>query len=93
MNNMATPSQNFSTGWIKIWVSLGLVVVLVGLFLPTAMSKHARSEVQRYQECAAGQRTDCASSLIWVIYEQALKEEGGSGLLLENIQAESSTLK
>lgn len=90
---MAIPSQNLPTGWIRIWTSLGLVVVLIGLFLPAAMRNHARAEVQRYQECATGHRDDCKASLIWIIYEQALKEEGGSGLLMENIQAESRSLQ
>jgi hypothetical protein len=87
---MATPSQKLPTGWINIWISLGLVVTLVGLFLPAGMKNHAQAEVQRYQECAAGRRDDCKASLVWVIYEQALKQEGGSGLLLESIKAEAS---
>lgn len=87
---MATPSQKLPTGWIKVWISLGLVVTLIGLFLPAGMKNHAQAEVQRYQECAAGRRDDCRASLVWVIYEQALKQEGGSGLLLESIKAEAS---
>ena len=90
---MAIPSQNLSTDWIKIWISLGLVVTLVGLFLPAGMRSIARSEVQRYQECAAGRRDDCKASLIWIFYEQALRQEGASGLLLESIQAESSLVQ
>lgn len=82
-----------STGWIKIWISLGFIVSLIGFFLPAAMSNHARSEIQRYQECAVGRRDDCRASLIWVFYEQALKQEGGSGLLLESIKAESRVLE
>ena len=82
--------QKLPAGWIRGWVSLGLVVTLVGLFLPAAMVNHGAAEVQRYQECAAGRRDDCRASLVWVIYEQALKQEGGSGLLLESIKAESS---
>lgn len=87
---MATPSQKLATGWIRIWISLGLVVTLVGTFLPVGMKNHALAEVQRYQECAAGRRDDCQASLVWVIYEQALKQEGASGLLLESIKAETS---
>lgn len=60
------------------------------MFLPAAMRNKASHEVQRYQECAAGRRDDCKPSLIWVFYEQALKDEGGSGLLMESIQTESS---
>jgi len=87
---MATHSRNLSTGWIKVWISLGLVVTLIGFFLPSAMKNHAQGEVQRYQECAAGRRDDCRKSLVWVLYEQALKQEGGTGLLMESIKAESS---
>lgn len=90
---MAIPSQNLSTGWIRIWISLGLVVILMGLFLPTSLRNHASTEIQRYQECAAGRRDDCKASLVWILYEQALKQEGGTGLLMENIKAESSLLQ
>ena len=90
---MATTSRNLSTGWINIWISLGLFVTLIGLFLPAYMRNNARLEVQRYQECAAGRRDDCRASLVWIFYEQALKQEGGSGLLLDSIKAESSLLQ
>ncbi|GEM_PF-2303610 len=90
---MATATRPLPTGWIRIWISLGLVVTLLGLFLPAAMKNHAQLEVQRYQECAAGRRDDCHMSLIWVFYEQALRSEGGQGLLLQNIQAESRLLQ
>lgn len=87
---MAIPTHNLQTGWIKIWISLGLVVTLTGFFLPAAMRNHALGEVQRYQECAAGRRDDCKKSLVWILYEQALKQEGGTGLLMESIKAEAS---
>ena len=90
---MATTSRNLSTGWINIWISLGFFVTLIGLFLPAYMRNNARLEVQRYQECAAGRRDDCRASLVWIFYEQALKQEGGSGLLLDSIKAESSLLQ
>jgi hypothetical protein len=90
---MAISSRGPSTGWIKVWICLGLIVTLVGMFLPAGMKNHARAEVQRYQECAAGRRDDCKASLVWVLYEQALKQEGGSGLLLRSIKAESSLVE
>ncbi|MCE9586129.1 hypothetical protein K8R04_02295 [Candidatus Uhrbacteria bacterium] len=90
---MATPSRHLQTGWIKVWISLGLVITLIGFVASAGMKNHARGEVQRYQECAAGRRDDCRKSLVWVLYEQALKQEGGSGLLMESIKAESSLYK
>ena len=80
-----TSANALPTGWIKVWTSLGLVVTLLGIFLPAAISNVGRMEVQRYQECAAGSRQDCKTSIVWMFYEQALKEQGGNALLMENL--------
>ncbi len=81
------------TGWIKIWISLGLVATLLGLIVPSVLARNAKMEVQRYQECAAGTRQDCQPSIVWVLYESALQQEGGRGLLMENIRTDAKVLE
>ncbi|MCC7522925.1 hypothetical protein IT407_03960 [Candidatus Uhrbacteria bacterium] len=69
-----------STHWIKIWVALGVLVLLGSVLVPIGASIYAAKDIQRYNECVAGTRTDCEDSLVWALYEQALLYEGAEGL-------------
>jgi len=90
---MVSHSHQLSTGWIKVWITLGFFVTAIGYFLPTVLRSLAQGEVQRYQECAAGLRDNCQPSMVWVLYEQALREEGADNLLLDKTRLELDTLR
>lgn len=68
-------------------------MTLFSIFLPQSLQVLAQKEIQRYQECATALNKDCKPSLVWLLYEQALRDEGAQGLLMENIRAELESVK
>ncbi|MBP9763056.1 hypothetical protein KBD34_05605 [Patescibacteria group bacterium] len=61
-------SLSLRTGWINVWIILGVFSLLLFVALPIAITRKASNEFARYQDCVSGkQRTNCEPSLVWAL--------------------------
>lgn len=67
------------TGWIKIWVAIGTVVMACIIILPPVLIYGAQQDVQRYQECMAGKRRDCQRTIVWNLVDMAAQLQAQDG--------------
>jgi hypothetical protein len=72
-----------STGWLKAWALFGALVLACVMILPPVLLWNAQQDVERYQQCAAGKRTDCQRTIVWNLVDFAaqLQLEDGSSTI------------
>lgn len=55
------------TGWITLWIALGVLMIILFVGFPMAMTYRARAEYARYQGCVNHTETNCNPSLAWAL--------------------------
>ncbi len=66
--------------WLKFWIWLGAVAAFASVVLPPVLLYRASADMQRYRECVAGTRNDCARTMVWNLVDAAalLEQQSGS---------------
>jgi len=57
--------QKYPDWWLKIFIVLGLVGVILSVVLPASFLTSWVSEGVRFKECVEQKRTDCQPSAMW----------------------------
>jgi hypothetical protein len=88
---MNASSSSLPTGWITVWIALGVVALGVFIALPLAVSQKSQKEFVRFQACATmTQRTNCEPSLAWAMNGWSLAK-ATSTLSIPDVVATSTT--
>lgn len=65
---MKDASSSLRTGWITVWIALGLLGLLLFVFMTFSITQKSQAEFARYNACAQGrERVHCDPSLVWVM--------------------------
>ena len=65
---MNASSSPLPTGWITVWIALGVLALGIFIALPLAVSQKSQKEFARFQACAAKTQTaNCEPSLAWAL--------------------------
>lgn len=59
--------SSLKTGWITFWIALGVLMIVLFVAFPLALTYKARAEYTRYQGCVNRTETNCNPSLAWVL--------------------------
>jgi len=63
---MPPASSSLRTGWITVWIALGVIALVLFVALPIAVTRRATAEFARYQACLESNRNqDCRPSIVW----------------------------
>lgn len=63
---MSSASSSLRTGWITVWIALGVIALVLFVALPIAVTRRATAEFARYQACLEPTRNqDCRPSIVW----------------------------
>lgn len=63
---MLSPSQGYSTGFIRFWILCGLIVFTGMIASPYILKRAVESEKIRFEACQKNLRQDCLPSFTWV---------------------------
>jgi hypothetical protein len=65
---MNASSSSLRTGWITIWIVLGVVALTLFVAVPLLITQRAQGEFLRYEACVEKtQTTNCQPSLVWAL--------------------------